>query len=118
VESRVRDDVISRRPLSLVVAGVRLHIARRAVAIKASTAATAMAFPDVFANSSAAKSSFAPNQRVVLLRNRRIEPAWLVELGGSIPAKAERTPAKFDSFVKAEIARWSPILKAASAEAK
>jgi tripartite-type tricarboxylate transporter receptor subunit TctC len=42
----------------------------------------------------------------------------LVELGGSIPAKAERTPAKFDSFVKAEIARWSPILKAASAEAK
>jgi tripartite-type tricarboxylate transporter receptor subunit TctC len=42
----------------------------------------------------------------------------LVELGGSIPAKAERTPAKFDSFVKAEIARWLPILKAASAEAK
>jgi tripartite-type tricarboxylate transporter receptor subunit TctC len=42
----------------------------------------------------------------------------LVELGGSIPAKAERTPAKFDSFVKAEIARWSPILKAASTEAK
>jgi tripartite-type tricarboxylate transporter receptor subunit TctC len=35
----------------------------------------------------------------------------LIELGGSIPAKADRTPAKFDSFVKAEIARWSPILK-------
>ena len=40
--------------------------------------------------------------------------AKLAELGGSIPPKSERTPAKFDSFVKAEIARWSPILKAAN----
>src|SRR5262245_22575598 len=39
----------------------------------------------------------------------------LTEPGGSIPAKAERTPAKFDAFVKAEIAKWSPILKQASA---
>ena len=38
----------------------------------------------------------------------------LDELGGSVPRKDERTPAKFDSFVKAEIARWSPILKAAN----
>ena len=38
----------------------------------------------------------------------------LGDLGGSIPAKDERTPAKFESFVKAEIARWSPILKAAA----
>jgi len=30
---------------------------------------------------------------------------------GSIPPKTERSPAKFDSFVKAEIARCSPILK-------
>jgi tripartite-type tricarboxylate transporter receptor subunit TctC len=37
----------------------------------------------------------------------------LAELGGSIPAKGERSPAKFDAYVKAEIARWSPILKAA-----
>ena len=36
------------------------------------------------------------------------------DLGGSVPAKDERSPAKFDSFVKAEIARWSPILKAAA----
>jgi tripartite-type tricarboxylate transporter receptor subunit TctC len=36
----------------------------------------------------------------------------LADLGGSIPPKGERTPAKFDAFVKAEIARWSPILKA------
>jgi putative tricarboxylic transport membrane protein len=42
----------------------------------------------------------------------------LADLGGSLPTREERTPAKFDSFVKAEIARWSPILKAASAEAK
>ena len=34
-------------------------------------------------------------------------------LGGSIPSKDERNPAKFERFVAAEIARWSPILKAA-----
>ena len=39
----------------------------------------------------------------------------LADLGGSLPSKAERTPAAFDKVVKAEIARWSPILKAASA---
>src|SRR5215831_12002149 len=38
----------------------------------------------------------------------------LADLGGSIPAKQERTPASFARLVKAEIARWSPILKAAS----
>jgi tripartite-type tricarboxylate transporter receptor subunit TctC len=37
----------------------------------------------------------------------------LAELGGTIPPKEQRTPAKFDSFVRAEIVRWSPILKAA-----
>jgi tripartite-type tricarboxylate transporter receptor subunit TctC len=42
----------------------------------------------------------------------------LTDLGGSIPPKAERSPAAFDGFVQAEIARWSPILRAASAEAK
>jgi tripartite-type tricarboxylate transporter receptor subunit TctC len=35
-------------------------------------------------------------------------------LGGSIPAKAERNPATFDAYVKAEITRWEPILKAAA----
>jgi tripartite-type tricarboxylate transporter receptor subunit TctC len=38
----------------------------------------------------------------------------LADLGGAIPAKDERSPAKFEAFVKAEIARWSPILRAAS----
>ena len=33
-------------------------------------------------------------------------------LGGSIPGKTERSPAAFDSYVKAEIARWAPTLKA------
>ncbi len=42
----------------------------------------------------------------------------LADLGGSLPRKDERTPAKFDAFVKAEIARWSPILKAANVEPK
>jgi tripartite-type tricarboxylate transporter receptor subunit TctC len=42
----------------------------------------------------------------------------VAELGGSIPAKSERTPAKFARFVNAEIERWSPILKAASAGEK
>jgi tripartite-type tricarboxylate transporter receptor subunit TctC len=32
-------------------------------------------------------------------------------LGGSIPPKQERSPANFARLVKAEIARWSPILK-------
>ena len=43
-----------------------------------------------------------------LVKNR------LTELGGSIPAKQERTPVSFARLVKAEITRWSPILKAAS----
>jgi tripartite-type tricarboxylate transporter receptor subunit TctC len=39
----------------------------------------------------------------------------LGDLGGSLPSKAQRNPATFDRLVKEEIARWSPILKAASA---
>jgi tripartite-type tricarboxylate transporter receptor subunit TctC len=39
-------------------------------------------------------------------------------LGGSIPGKAERTPAAFDAYVKSEIARWAPVLKAAAEPAK
>jgi tripartite-type tricarboxylate transporter receptor subunit TctC len=42
----------------------------------------------------------------------------LSQLGGSIPPRHERTPAKFESFVKAQIAHWSPILKAAASSAK
>ena len=40
--------------------------------------------------------------------------AKIAELGGSIPPKSERTPAKFSRLVQEETARWSPILKAAS----
>ncbi|HXE67865.1 MAG TPA: tripartite tricarboxylate transporter substrate-binding protein [Hyphomicrobiaceae bacterium] len=36
----------------------------------------------------------------------------LGQLGGTIPAKAERNPAVFDRFVRAEIARWAPLLSA------
>ena len=42
----------------------------------------------------------------------------LNKLGGSVPGKAERSPAAFDAFVKAEIARWAPILKAAAPAGK
>jgi tripartite-type tricarboxylate transporter receptor subunit TctC len=37
----------------------------------------------------------------------------LAQLGATIPDKAERTPAAFDRFVRAEIARWAPLLAAA-----
>jgi tripartite-type tricarboxylate transporter receptor subunit TctC len=40
------------------------------------------------------------------------------DLGGSIPDKQERNPAAFDNYVKAEVARWAPILKATSPAAK
>jgi tripartite-type tricarboxylate transporter receptor subunit TctC len=37
----------------------------------------------------------------------------LRDLGGTIPAKAERKPDVFGQLVKAEMARWSPVLQAA-----
>ncbi len=40
----------------------------------------------------------------------------LADLGGTIPAKDARAPARFEAYVKAEIGRWSPILKAAGAK--
>ncbi|HWV40811.1 tripartite tricarboxylate transporter substrate-binding protein [Pseudorhodoplanes sp.] len=42
----------------------------------------------------------------------------LTDLGGSIPVKAERNPAKFDKLVKEEIVRWKPILQAAAPQPK
>jgi tripartite-type tricarboxylate transporter receptor subunit TctC len=36
----------------------------------------------------------------------------LNNLGGSTPGKQERNPAAFDAYVKSEVARWAPILKA------
>src|SRR6202163_1878473 len=40
----------------------------------------------------------------------------LGRVGGSILAKAERTPAAFDRFVRSEVTRWAPILTATQAE--
>jgi tripartite-type tricarboxylate transporter receptor subunit TctC len=40
----------------------------------------------------------------------------LAQLGGTVPAKAERSPAAFDRFVRSEIARWAPILAATRTE--
>ena len=42
--------------------------------------------------------------------------ATLTKLGGSIPVKAERTPAAFDRFVRLEMARWAPVLAATGAD--
>jgi tripartite-type tricarboxylate transporter receptor subunit TctC len=38
----------------------------------------------------------------------------LADLGGTVPAKAERGPAHFEAVLKADIARWQPVLKAAT----
>jgi len=38
----------------------------------------------------------------------------LGELGGTVPPQADRSPAALASLLKADIARWSPILKAAA----
>ena len=42
----------------------------------------------------------------------------LADLGASLPRKDERSVTKFASFVKSEITRWSPFLKAANADAQ
>jgi len=41
--------------------------------------------------------------------------AKLVGLGGTVPPKEQRGPENLEKLLKAEIARWSPILKAAAA---
>ena len=50
--------------------------------------------------------------------NRSLDDAVVrdrvAQLGGTIPARAERSPAAFDRFVRSEIARWTPILTATS----
>jgi tripartite-type tricarboxylate transporter receptor subunit TctC len=39
----------------------------------------------------------------------------LLELGGVIPSKEDRTPAALQKLVESEVARWTPVLKAAGA---
>jgi len=41
----------------------------------------------------------------------------LLDLGGVIPVRAERTPEWLGQFVQAEVNRWTPVLKAAGAVA-
>jgi tripartite-type tricarboxylate transporter receptor subunit TctC len=40
------------------------------------------------------------------------------ELGGDIPDKAARGPQALATLVKSEIARWTPIIKAANVRAE
>ena len=42
----------------------------------------------------------------------------LADLGGTVPPKAERGPQHLGEVLKADIARWDPILKQAMAESK
>jgi len=42
----------------------------------------------------------------------------LADLGGTVPPKAERGPDHLEKVLKADIARWDPILKQAMAESK
>ncbi|WP_112663740.1 tripartite tricarboxylate transporter substrate-binding protein [Microvirga flavescens] len=42
----------------------------------------------------------------------------LLDLGGVIPVKAERTPESLQKLVESEVARWTPVLKAAGATAE
>jgi tripartite-type tricarboxylate transporter receptor subunit TctC len=39
----------------------------------------------------------------------------LLDLGGVIPSKTDRTPAALQKLVESEVARWTPVLKAAGA---
>jgi putative tricarboxylic transport membrane protein len=48
--------------------------------------------------------------------DEKIVRETMTKLGGSIPAKAERTPAAFDRFVRSEVARWAPVLAATGAD--
>jgi tripartite-type tricarboxylate transporter receptor subunit TctC len=41
----------------------------------------------------------------------------LTGLGASVPPKEQRTPAAFEQYVKAEVGRWAPILRATGATA-
>jgi tripartite-type tricarboxylate transporter receptor subunit TctC len=38
----------------------------------------------------------------------------IADLGGTLPRKDERTPEAFANYLKTEVARWSPILRAVS----
>jgi hypothetical protein len=42
----------------------------------------------------------------------------LADLGGTVPPKAERGPDYLGKTLKADTARWDPILKKAMAESK
>src|SRR4029077_9686095 len=42
----------------------------------------------------------------------------LADLGGTVPAKVERGPQHLGEVLKADIARWDPILRQAMADAK
>ncbi len=42
----------------------------------------------------------------------------ILDLGGTVPSKTERTPAALQKLVESEVARWTPVLKEAGAAAQ
>ena len=75
---------------------------------------------------SAWNAVFAPKgtpQEIVAKLNDALDKALddestrkrLLDLGGVIPDKAERTPRPLQKLVESEVARWTPVLKAAGA---
>jgi tripartite-type tricarboxylate transporter receptor subunit TctC len=42
----------------------------------------------------------------------------LVDIGGNVPGKAKRGQQPLAALVKSEIARWTPIIKAANTKAE
>jgi tripartite-type tricarboxylate transporter receptor subunit TctC len=42
----------------------------------------------------------------------------LLDLGGVLPTASERTPEGLQALVVSEVARWTPVLKAAGATAE
>ncbi len=42
----------------------------------------------------------------------------ILDLGGTVPSKTERTPAALQKLVESEVARWTPVLKEAGAVAQ
>jgi hypothetical protein len=50
--------------------------------------------------------------------HRRTESARLLDLGADLSDKASRTRQGLQKLVERELARWTPVLKAAGAKAE
>ncbi len=58
------------------------------------------------------------NDALVKALNDENTKKRLLDLGGVIPSAADQTPAALQKLVESEVARWTPVLKAAGATAE